>query len=70
MANKEWEVVSKDNHALAEFTCAVATGGLSMILGGCATPTYTVRNSDGVEKQVTARNSKELGDKIAKGQFD
>ena len=70
MAKKDWEVVGKDNHTLADMACAVATGGLSMILGGCSTPTYTIRNDEGVEKKVSAKNAKDLGDKISKGDFD
>ena len=72
MAKHGWEIVGKDNNenVLADMMCMAATGGLSLLLGGCNTPTYTIRDEDGVEKQVTARNAEELGEKIAKGEFD
>ena len=69
MANHEWEVVGKDNHVVEGLACAAVTGGLSLLFGGC-TPTYTVRDEEGNEKKVSARNSKDMGEKISKGKFD
>jgi hypothetical protein len=70
MAKHEWEIVWKNSNSHEDVICAVFTGGLSLFLGGCSIPTYTIRNSDGVEKQVTARDREELGQRIARGEFD
>ena len=43
---------------------------LLLLFGGCSDPTYTIRDSSGVEKQVTAHDSKDLGERISRGEFD
>jgi hypothetical protein len=68
--SKDIEIVEKDTHSGAELVCALATGGLSLILGGCSKPTYTVRFEDGTEKDITAKDADELGEKISRGEFD
>jgi hypothetical protein len=70
MAKQDWEVVGKNDHALEEMACAALTGGISLLLGGCSKPTYTIRDEAGNEKKVTARDAKELGERISSGEFD
>ena len=70
--NNDWEIVKVDNDtdALADLACFVATGGLSIFFGGCGyTTTYTIRNKDGVEKEVIANSEDEVRKRIAKGEF-
>jgi len=73
MADKNWKVIEEKHNGniIGDVVCAVATGGLSILLGGCEdTTTYKIQNKEGVIKSVTARNAKELGEKISKGKFD
>jgi hypothetical protein len=62
--------LAKDTHSGTELVCAFVTGGLSLVFGGCTKPTYAVRFADGTEKEITAKDADELGEKISRGEFD
>lgn len=71
--SKDWEIIKKDrvNTDVADITMCFLTGGLYGLLGGCDSDyTYTIRDSNGIEKKVTAKDENELGEKISKGKFD
>jgi len=70
MANDEWKITDTKSHAGAELALGIITGGISCLFGECGSTTYTVQNSDGVEKTITAKSKAELGRKISEGKFD
>ncbi len=69
--SNDFEIVKEDSHALADMAMCLVTGGLYAAMGGCgSSTTYTVRDENGIEKEVTARDKDELGEKISRGEFD
>lgn len=71
--SEDWKIVKKDrvNTDVADITMFFLMGPISCLLGGCDSKyTYTIRDSNGIEKKVTAKDENELGEKISKGKFD
>lgn len=64
-----FKVTGKDSHSGRDLISAICTAGISLIAGQ-SSPTYTVEDEHGNEYKVTAKNSEELGNKIADGDFD
>lgn len=65
----DFKVTNVDTHAGRDAVLAVATCGLSILMGS-SDNTYTVEDSSGNEHKVDAPNSSVLGDKISRGEFN